>query len=369
MSLLDHLSLVEDPRSSINLQHDLVDVMFLVIASVASGMEGWAEIEEFGNDHLDWFRQYRDFKSGIPTRHSIARIFKLVNAEQLTLAMFSWVNAQRKQAGQTVLALDGKTLRGAVNRNDKHEKLHMVTAFDTTDGVVLYQQPTPVKGGEVAAVRDVISMLNIKDTVLTMDALHCQVETLAQIQAKKGDYIVQVKKNQPSVHTAISEAFAPHWANDGQGLAQHEQSDKGHDRIERRTVFQLPANLSKELQKRWPSAKSFIAVERERKAKGRTSQDTSFYISSLEVNPEKAFNCVRKHWHTENRQHWVLDVTFKEDASLIGDREAAERFALFRRIALNLVAQNPLKLSKRIKIKKASWNDEFRSELFFGKQI
>lgn len=369
MSLLAHLSLVEDPRSSINRQHNLVDVMFLVLASVASGMEGWAEIEEFGNDHLDWFRRYRTFENGIPTRHSIARIFKAVDAEQLTLAVFSWVNAQRQKAGQSVIALDGKTLRGAVNRNEAHEKLHMVTAFDTTNGIVLYQQPTQAKAGEIATVREVIGMLNITGATLTMDALHCQTETLELIKAKKGDYVIQVKTNQPSLHNAISESFEPYWENNCSALAQHVQSEKGHGRIERRTVFQMPAKLSKTLTQRWPSARSFIAIERERKINNKTSIDTSFYISSLAVDPKRAFNSIRQHWHIENRQHWVLDVTFGEDASLIGDREASERFALFRRVALNLVAQNPIKLSKKMKLKKASWNDEFRSELLFGKQI
>jgi predicted transposase YbfD/YdcC len=75
---------------------------------------------------------------------------------------------------------------------------------------------------------------------------------------------------------------------------------------------------------------------------------------------------VRQHWHIDNQQHWILDVTFQEDASRIGDRENAKKMALFRRISLNLLQQHPLSASKPTKIRKASWNDKFRSEIFFG---
>ncbi|QUJ69245.1 ISAs1 family transposase (plasmid) [Photobacterium sp. GJ3] len=365
MSLFDHLSIIEDTRSRINRQHDLVDIMFLVMAAVASGCEGWLEIEAFGHDHINWLRKYRRFENGIPTRHSIARIIKAVHVESLVLALFSWVNALREQTGRPVIAIDGKTLRGAVNQNGREKALHMVTAFDTEQGVVLYQQPTSTKGSEVATVRDMLTMLDVKDSILTFDALHCNQETLRQIQQRKGDYVVQVKGNQPKLKEAIEAAFMPHW-DEAENLPQQEERTKGHGRSEHRTLFQLPAQLSKELTKKWPSAKSFIAIERERRNKGKTTIDTHFYISSLDVDPKLAFRSVRQHWYTENQQHWVLDVVFREDLNQIGDREAAERMALFRRIILNLAQQHPAKSSKKLKIKRAGWSDDFRSELFFG---
>jgi predicted transposase YbfD/YdcC len=366
MSLFDHLKLIEDPRSYINLEHNLVDIIFLVLAATASGCHGWLEIEEFGHEHLSWLQKHRPFAKGIPTRHSIARIIKAIDVEMMVLALFRWTNSLRASAGKPLIAIDGKTLRGAVNQNGTEQALHLVSAFDTEQGLVLYQQDTKTKGSEVATVRELLHMLDIQDAVLTFDALHCNKETLAQIVKRKGDYVVQVKGNQPTLRKTIEALFQPHWETNAIDIPMFEESNKGHGREERRTTFQIPALLPKELAKQWSSVKSLIAVERERKRNGTTTIDTHYYLSSLDIEVELAARAVRQHWHIENQQHWVLDVTFKEDMSRIGDRDNAKKMALFRRIVLNLLQQHPLKVSKPSKMRKAAWNGDFRSELFFG---
>jgi predicted transposase YbfD/YdcC len=366
MSLFDHLKLIEDTRSYINRHHDLVDIIFLVLSATVSGCKGWREIAEFGNEHIDWLKKHRAFDSGIPTRHSIARIMKAIDVERMTLVLFHWANARRQASKRPLIAIDGKTLRGAVNQQGKENTLHLVTAYDTDDGLVLYQQDTKAKGSELVTVRDMLPMLDIKDAILSFDALHCNQETLKQISQRKGDYVVQVKGNQPKLREAIEEKFKPYWAQETLEIASYSESNKGHGREERRSVFQLTANLPKELKKKWPSAKTIIAVERERKKGDRTSFDTHYYLSSLAVEPELAYRAIRQHWHIENKQHWVLDVTFKEDSCRIGDRENAKKMALIRRIVLNFLEQHPLKASKPSKMRKAAWNDDFRTELFFG---
>jgi len=366
MSLFEHLKLIEDPRSHINLNHDLVDIIFLVLAAIASGCDGWQAIEEFGKENLSWLRKHRNFDNGIPTRHSIARIIKVIDSEILVLTLFSWVNRVREASSKPLIALDGKTLRGAVNQHGAKNVLHLISAFDTEQGIVLYQQDTQTKGNEIATVQALLHMLDIKDAVVTFDALHCQRETLQQIIKAKGDYVVQVKGNQPLLRQAMEMQFQPHWDNDGVDILSIVDNDKGHGRKERRTTFQIPAKLPQALAKKWPSAKSLIAVERQRKHKGVTTINTDYYLSSLPLDVELAAKAVRQHWHIENQQHWVLDVTFREDSSKIGDRENAKKMALFRRIVLNLLEQHPLKASKPTKMRKAAWNGDFRSEIFFG---
>lgn len=365
MDLFAHLSVIEDHRSHINRQHNLVDIMFLVMAAVVSGCEGWQEIEDFGNDKLPWLRQFRPFASGIPTRHSIARIIKGVALKSLLHALFTWVNSQRQAVGQSIIAIDGKTVRGAASRK-ADVPLHLVSAFDTGEGLVLCQQRANGKGGEIAAVRELLDALQVKGAILTMDALHCQMETLKQISKRGGDFVVQVKSNQPTLQAAIREAFQPHWETHGEQLAQHMTSDKGHGRSETRTTFQMAANLPAELARDWPGVTSLIAVERDRTIAGKGTVDTHYYVSSLPVNAELAARAVRQHWHIENQQHWVLDVTFREDVCRIGDQDAAEAFALLRRIALNMAQHHPAKKSKRRKIRASCWSDDFRMEMFFG---
>ena len=364
--LTDFLSLVDDSRSHINREHDLVDVMFLVINGVLSGAEGWADIESFGHEKIDWLRTFRSYTNGIPTRHSIARIIRTVNAERLALALYSWVNSLRKVSDNPVIALDGKTIRGAVNRNESNKTLHMVSAFDTDNGITLFQKSTKGKGTEIAAVRELLAFLDIKRNIITLDALHAQPETLNQIHNQGGDYIIQLKQNQGILYHQVQNAFAGIFKGDTpEELASMEVSEKGHGREETRTLYQLPVNESMKLDNKWHTAKSIIAVDRSRKVKGKTSYETSFYISSLDCNAQLAFRAIRHHWRIENQQHWILDAVWREDDCQIGDREAAEVFALFRRIALNMTKQHPGKMSNRQKLKRAGWSDAFRAELFF----
>ncbi len=83
MTLIEHLTLVEETRSDINRKHDLVDVMFLVISAIMAGAEGWRDIQTFGDSKADWLRLYRPFTHGIPRRHTIARILRTIVVESL----------------------------------------------------------------------------------------------------------------------------------------------------------------------------------------------------------------------------------------------------------------------------------------------
>ncbi|HIF9433871.1 TPA: ISAs1 family transposase, partial [Photobacterium damselae] len=113
MSLLEHLSVVEDTRSDINQKHDLIDIIFLVISAITAGSEGWQDIETYGEHKLEWLRKYRPFTHGIPRRHTIARILRSVVAESLLEALALWINEQRENQSKPVIAFDGKVLRGS----------------------------------------------------------------------------------------------------------------------------------------------------------------------------------------------------------------------------------------------------------------
>nr|NMN91418.1 DDE family transposase [Brenneria salicis ATCC 15712 = DSM 30166]RBP56893.1 DDE family transposase [Brenneria salicis ATCC 15712 = DSM 30166] len=128
MTLFEHLSLVEETRSPINQRHNLVDVLFLVLAAVASGQNGWAEIQQFGELRLGWLRKFRLFSNGIPRRHTIARIMKAVSHDSFQLCVFSWLNDIRAESGKPLIAIDGKTIKGASMRGDR--VFHSVNAYD-----------------------------------------------------------------------------------------------------------------------------------------------------------------------------------------------------------------------------------------------
>jgi predicted transposase YbfD/YdcC len=255
LSIIEHLSVVEDTRSDINQKHDLIDVIFLVISAIASGCEGWQDIEYYGEEKLDWLRRYRLFEHGIPRRHTIARILRSVVAESLLEALALWINEQRTSQNRPIIAFDGKVLRGSY-RNDKKTALQLVTAYDTERGLVLSQKPTENKNGEISVVRQMLDVINVKDSVITVDALHCQRDTLEKIAEKK----VQVKNNQPKLRAAVVDQFQAVF-DAGKEKIVTEIKEKHHGRSEERYVFQLKAKLPEELTKKWPTVRSIIAVE------------------------------------------------------------------------------------------------------------
>jgi len=363
MTILTHLEQLPDPRKDINLKHNLVDVLFLVLSGVLSGATGWQSIQEFGEEQIDWLRKYREFKFGIPKRHCIANIIKSLDSELLLQVVLNWLNEQRKQDGKSIIAMDGKTMRGAWSE-DVHKALHVVSAFDLTNGISLYQGSSDTKGKEAEVTRNVIDALALDNSIVTLDALHCQRETITKIIQGKGDFVIQVKGNQPKLLSEIKEAFSG--AYDSPTMAMYEQSNTGHGRKERRTVMQLEVDLTPELKEKWPHIKTIVEVASERSLSGKTSCSSRWYVSSLDIDAEEAARVVRSHWGVENQLHWVLDVVFREDALKVSDPDGANHLALFNRAALSVLTQHDgKKESLAGRRRRAGWSGKFRSELLF----
>lgn len=364
MTILKHLENLSDPRKDINIKHNLVDVVFLVLSAILSGAIGWKSIQTFGEEQLDWLRKYRPFEYGIPKRHCIANIIKALDTALLLQVIFDWINEHRQKEGKTVIALDGKTLRGAWH-NEIKNALHVVSAFDVKNGLTLYQDSSNSKGHEGEVARNIIEALALDNAVVTLDALHCQALTMETITKRKGDFVIQLKNNQKTLLDEVKTSFSTVY--DSPDLATFEQSNEGHGRKERRTVMQRKAKLPLELKKKWPHINSLIEVSSERTIKGVTSCSSRWYVSSLPINAEEVAQVIREHWAVENQLHWVLDVVFREDELKVSDPDGAKHLALFNRAALSVLKQhNGIKDSLAGKRQRAGWSGHFRSELLFG---
>ena len=364
MSLLEHLRLIPDPRKDLNKQHELMDVIFLAFSAVLSGATGWKSMEQFGEEQLDWLQSHGAFKNGLtPRRHCIAYIIKALNTESLVNALCAWVNQRREQSGKALIALDGKTLRGTGNSIES--ALHLVSAYDVSNGISLYQKSAATKGHEGEVARDIIELLALEGRIITMDALHCQVNTLDKIVKGKGDFVIQLKANQKTLYEQVRMAFSETYGSEQ--LVEYTEHSKGHGREEHRTVMQLSANLPLALQTRWPHIRSIIEVSSERTCHGKTSCDSRWYVSSLSIDAVAAAQAVRRHWEIENNLHWVLDVVFREDEMTISAQNGAAHVALFNRVALGIIKQHTGKKDSMVaKRRGAAWNPAFRSELIFG---
>ena len=367
MSFLKHFSSLEDQRSHINKKHELLDIIFLTVVGILSGGEGLKDIKLFGDNKLNWLRQFRKFENGIPVDDTIARVISALAPEALLECFIRWVNELRQANGQSVIAFDGKTLRHSFD-GDRKTALHSVSAYAVEQGLTLAQCKSKSKKNEVSTVMELIELLELKGNIITADAMHCLKKVARAIDKKGGDYVLQVKNNQGKLSNEIKAFFHKTRRDEPQKITagEFEQVNDGHGRIEQRRYTQLEVTDWLVQAKGWANINTVVEVVRTRHMKDKTTSETAYYISSLALAPEQAAKAIRSHWGIENSSHWVLDMTFKEDESRIRRGDAPENMATFRRFAMNLARLSAIKDSIKGKLKQAAWSDDVREKLIFG---
>lgn len=365
--LLKAFSGINDPRKDINISYDLLDIIFITLAGVLSGAEGWSEIHQFAHEKLIWLRKYRKLEAGIPSEDTISRVIRAIDPTTLNQAFMSWVNSVRDVSGQPLIAIDGKTLK--LSRDgEKHNALHSITVWCQQNDLVLAEMKSKGKKNEQDSVLEVLDLLSIEHAIITVDAMNSQKKIAQKIIEGKADYIFCIKDNHKKLKQEIHAYFHKIQRDEVNLIQQTEEVAAGHGRIEIRRCQTLAADdWIKELQG-WTSVETVILLERTHidKKSGKEETEQLTYISSLKADAEQIALLIRQHWGIENKVHWLLDVVYKEDDCRIRKEDGAENVAIIRRFCLNLSKLHPKKCSMKSKLKQAGWSDEFRSEVLFG---
>ena len=367
MDLFHFFGQLEDPRKDINQKYPFLEILFLTMSAVISGAEGWADIKRFGDSHITWLRQYLPFKQGIPVDDTIARIIRRLSPVQLNDIFINFVNQVRSAQGVEQIAIDGKTLRHSFSNGTK-TALHSITVWSKSRGLVLAQQKSPGWKNEQQGVLEILDSLILKNAIVSVDAINTQKKIAAKIVAKKGHYVMALKRNHRLFRQEV-EAYLHKLERDEPSLIErYEETVCERGRIDHRVYHKVNVTdwLSESAQ--WAGIQSVLRVNRTREDKrsGKQQQEVAFYISSLEADVQQLAQSIRGHWEVENKAHWVLDVVYKEDDCTINAEDGAENMAILRRFALNLSRLHPDKMSMRGKLKMAGWSDEYRSALIFG---
>ena len=233
-----------------------------------------------------------------------------------------------------------------------------------------FQVAVDTDSNEITAVPKLLEMLNLDGAVVTLDAMHCQTETVQAIRNKGADYIVPVKGNQPTLHQEVQRLFeqAGEVDYDVPGLRRHTTTEDAHGRSERREYFVMPAPAALREALPWTDLSTIGMVYRERETAHGASHETVFFISSLSTNAKNIAKYVRGHWGVENSLHWSMDVTFGEDKSRIRLGNGPEIAAVFRRLALTILKQDTTvkKTSIRGKRLQAGWNNDVLQSILTG---
>jgi len=355
-----------DPRVERGRHHPLINVVVLALCGTLAGADGWAEIERYGWAKLDFFRQFLDLPHGIPSHDTFGRVFGRLKPGALLACTHRWLAALGRAVAGEVVAIDGKTLRGSFDAAAGQSPLHLVSAFATDARLVLGQVAVDTKSNEITAIPLLLELLDLKGAIVTIDAMGCQTKIARAIRDAEADYVLAVKDNQPTLHAALIDAFVAHAEADyaDPALRRWATADRGHGRDERREYFCAPVPAALKASESWADVASIGLVLRSRTVAGRTSEELSYYISSLPPKVKAFAKAVRGHWGIENRVHWVLDVTFAEDKSRVRTDHGPENLAMLRRLALSILQSDAtVKDSLKGKRQRAGWDDEFLLDL------
>ena len=422
---------LKDKRKERTKLHVLLDIVALTLFAIMSGAQTFEEIEDFGELHMTWLKQYLSLPNGIPSHDTIRRVLGFLDHQQLIKGFISWITNIKGLVQENVVAIDGKTMKGSHKKGKGVKALHVLSAYSCANGLSLGQLKVDGKTNEITVIPELIKQLAIEGAIVTIDAMGCQKAIANAIIEQKADYLLAVKENQKELYDSIIDVFELSTNIEFQNkmpIQQYEDRiDSSHGRIEQRYTSVLPANAISHIidDSTWNGIKSIVMIKRvaedtakntctikisskiefeQCKAidkvddiifcdkdadnfywykndeiislkfketitnssilkfqqdlvkknsvrydklvalfdnythKNEITSDVRYFISSLpHTDVETIASAARQHWGIENKLHWTLDVTFKEDDCRIRDETAALNFAWIRKMALSFL--------------------------------
>jgi predicted transposase YbfD/YdcC len=370
-SLVAHFARMPDPRINRRKEHDLVDILVIAVCTLLCAGETFNDMEDFGKAKQDWFKTFLNLRNGIPSHDTFNRVFAVLDPKQFLDCFLRWTQSLRQVVHQEIVALDGKALRRALNKDQSVK--YIVSAWAESNGLVLGQLKVADKSNEITAVPELLRVLELSGCIVTIDAMGCQKKIAREIIEADADYVLALKGNQETVHAEVKsfldalliEQQTPRpkgakLSSAAATLARLETVEKDHGRLEIRRYYQSEQLGWFADRLKWEGLRSVGMVESLREVDGKTTVERRYYLASLPLGVETFARAVRSHWGVENKVHWIMDVCFREDHSRARAGFAAENLATLRRLALNLLKREKTKKRGiRGKQLNAGWDHDY----------
>ena len=333
--IVDSFSTLEDPRSHINRRHPLPSILVIAVLAVLAGAAGPTAIARWAKYKEDLLMGLLDLPNGIPGKDVFRRVLMMLKPDAFEAAFDAWIARLRDEAvaetcvDRPIIAIDGKTARRSHDAKEDLGPLHVVTAWAGEYGLALGQEVCAEKSNEITAIPELLKKIDVRGGIVTIDAMGAQKAIAAEIIGGKADYVLALKRNHESLHTAVIEHIDERLDGDIGTAQELTTTDRGHGREEARTYLQLPAPEGLPGKAEWKGLKSVGVVTSRRKEGEEESIEVRYYLSILPVDLKLFARAVRGYWSVENSLHWVLDLTFDEGRSRIRKENAPENSARF----------------------------------------
>jgi predicted transposase YbfD/YdcC len=360
-ALKRHFRRLKDPRRRHGQRHRLLDIVVIALCAVLSGAKDWQQIATWAQHRHAWLRRFLELPNGIPSHDTFERVFDRLDPIAFQRCFLAWIVAACGALEVPHGAIDGKTLRHSGSAT--LGPLHVVSAWAAANQVILGEVAVAEKSNEITAIPQLLKLRDLHGALVTIDAMGCQKEIAAQIVAQGGDYLLQVKENQPTLHEEIRRLDEAAMETAYAGVPTACTTEVHHGREELRACWVLTDLAALQERAKWPELKSVLVVVRERSVGERNSCEKHYYISSRRMSARRFLAAARDHWQVENGLHWHLDINFGEDANRVQRRHGAENLAALRRMALSLLKRHPAEKSIACKQVAAAADTAFLEEI------
>ncbi len=370
---------VDDTRLPGMIDYPLYEILLIAFLSVLGNASTWTDMECFGKNYQKWLKKFLTLENGIPSHDTFRRVFALIDPKQLEYATVRFLaenmNAIKKSlaiksTGLKQICIDGKEARGSGRKYDTQEKirnLQTLHVYDASHGICLFSDIIDEKTNEIPAAQAILKTLQLKDTVVTFDALHTQKDTIALIVAGGGDYVGALKGNQSTLENYAKESFSDEIKKNiiENKTDFYETIEKSHNQIEKRRFYMLKVKQTSKSMLEWQKLKNVVCYEKHMSniVTGKETLETRYYMMSLK-DIELAADAIRGHWSVENQLHWHLDYSFGEDDDTTMDKNAFANLSIINKMVLSLCKLvQPLEKGASIRIIRKSFGWGFEKSL------
>ena len=338
-SLFNHFEILEDPRDIRGKKHELINIIIMTIYGILCGYTDFTNLADFLKVHEDYFNELLQLENGTPSHDTLSNVFKVIDSKKFMELFIEWIKDIVKDKGMH-LSIDGKAIKSARDKVNGGNTPYIVSAFLSDIGLSIGQLKVDDKSNEITAIPELIELIDIKDKVITIDAIGTQEDicNLITSKEKKGHFILKVKDNQKDLKDDIKTYFDLGLKEDSLDIAIDETNwEKDHGRLEKRKYY-----LSYDIKcihdkDKWKSVKAIGRIDVIKDENNIKTTTTHYYILSKKFDLDSFIKITREHWNIECSLHWRLDVILDEDHSRSHVGNSIENLATIRKIVFNLV--------------------------------
>ncbi len=365
VSILD--TNVDDPRMQGKVAYPLSEIIVLSFFAVLGGAVTFQDMEAMCTYKEKYFRKFLPLKSGIPSHDTFCRVFSLIDMGQLNDALVLFVMQAMEDLRKALkipepllkqICVDGKEARGSGRMTNAEgttiRNIQTLHVYSSYNGICLKSVQIDQKSNEIPKAQEVLSTMDLRGTLVSFDALNTQKGTIDVIIEGKGHYLGGLKGNQKTLLEESAAYFTPEYLQQAENDPDryYRTMEKAHGQMEE-CVYTVANVKAKDrcFFSDWAGIKAVIRFDKrtEKINTGKKTQETRYYITSLDGDAQICGKAIREHWQVENSLHGFLDVMFYDDENTTVNRTASGNLSLVKKMTLSLYKMmKPLENSKTL---------------------